>query len=53
MIAVVGLFSVVVGGGVACASERFPAHVAALETGAGILLIWGFALTSLALPAVL
>jgi hypothetical protein len=48
-----GLVSVVVGAVVAYASERFPAHVEALETGAGFLLISGVALSTYALPAVL
>jgi hypothetical protein len=52
MIAVVGMFSVVTGTVVACASKRFPAYVQAVETGAGFLLISGFALTSFALPAI-
>jgi hypothetical protein len=53
MIGVVGLLSVTIGAVVAYASERFPAHVESLETGAGFLLISGLALTSYALPAVL
>jgi hypothetical protein len=53
MTGVVGLLSVVVGAVVACASERFPAHVESLETGAGFLLLSGLALSGYALPAVL
>jgi hypothetical protein len=53
MAGAVGLFSVVIGAVVAYASERFPAHVASLETGAGFLLISGLALSSYALPAIL
>jgi hypothetical protein len=50
VIAIVGLFSVVIGTVAACAAERFPAYVEALETGAGFLLIAGFALAGFALP---
>jgi len=53
MASAVGLFSVVVGAVVAYASERFPAHVESLETGAGFLLISGLALSGYALPAML
>ncbi len=53
MTAAVGLFSVVVGAVVAYASERFPTYVELLETGAGILLISGLALSGYALPAIL
>jgi len=51
MAALLGLLSVVTGTLVACTSNRFPARIEALETGAGFLLISGFALTGLALPA--
>jgi hypothetical protein len=53
MAGAVGLLSVVVGAVVAYASERFPAHVESLETGAGFLLLSGLALSGYALPAVL
>ncbi len=53
MVGIVGLLSVTIGAVVAYASERFPAHVEALETGAGFLLLSGFALTGYALPVVL
>jgi hypothetical protein len=53
MVGVVGLFSVVVGGIVAYASARFPAHIETMETGAGFLLISGLALSGYALPAML
>jgi hypothetical protein len=53
MIGAVGLLSVILGGVVAYLSERFPAHVEALETGAGVLLIGGLALTGYALPVML
>ncbi|MGA2892297.1 MAG: hypothetical protein ABSE22_05465 [Xanthobacteraceae bacterium] len=53
MVGAVGLFSVMIGAVVAYASDRFPAHVESLETGAGFLLISGLALSSYALPAIL
>jgi hypothetical protein len=34
----------------ACTSRRFPAHMRAIEIGAGLLLICGLALASCALP---
>lgn len=34
-------------------ADRFPAQIQALETGAGFLLIGGFALAGCALPIVL
>ena len=51
MAAAVGLLSVALGAAVASLSNRFPGHAEAMETGAGILLICGFALAGLALPA--
>jgi hypothetical protein len=53
MVGIVGLLSVTIGAVVAYASDRFPAHVESLETGAGFLLLSGFALTGYALPVVL
>jgi hypothetical protein len=59
MVGAVGLLSVTVGAVVEFLADRvrvlsrFPAHIVALETGAGILLIGGFALTSSALPVIL
>lgn len=50
MLAFVSLFSVLLGGITACYADRFPAHVEALETGAGMLLIGGLALIGSALP---
>jgi len=50
MVAAFSLISVVLGASIAYAAERFPGHVEALETGAGILLIGGFALLGAALP---
>ena len=51
MVAVVSVISVVLGAGVAYFAERFPAHVEALETSAGVLLIGGLALMGTGLPA--
>ena len=53
MAGAVGLLSVMIGAVVACTSERFPAHVEAIETGAGFLLLSGLALTGFALPPIL
>lgn len=53
MVGLAGSLSVMAGGVVAFLSVRFPAHVEALETAAGIMLIGGFALASCALPAIL
>lgn len=50
MLAFASLISVLLGGFLACYSDRFPAHVEALETGAGVLLIGGLALLGSALP---
>jgi hypothetical protein len=50
MLAVVGILSVISGAVLACTSRRFPAHVRAIEMGAGLLLICGLALASCALP---
>jgi hypothetical protein len=53
MIAAMGLLSVLVGAAVAYMAQQFPPHVETLETGAGFLLIGGFALTGWALPVIL
>jgi hypothetical protein len=53
MIVALGLLTVFIGAAVACMAERFPAHVEALETGAGALLVGGLALTGYALPVLL
>jgi hypothetical protein len=53
LVGALGLLGVVLGAVVAALAERFPGHVEALETAAGILLIGGFALTGSALPVVL
>jgi hypothetical protein len=47
------MFSTAVGAIVAYASQRFPARAEALETGAGFLLIGGFALAGCALPVMI
>jgi hypothetical protein len=53
MVTTVGLLGVMAGTVVAYVSGRFPAHVEALETGAGMMLIAGLALTTYALPTIL
>jgi hypothetical protein len=53
MLGLAGSLSVMAGGVIACLSARFPAHIEALETAAGIMLIGGFALASCAFPAML
>jgi hypothetical protein len=53
MVGALGLLSVATGAVITYLSARFPAHVEALETGAGVLLIGGLALTGCALPAMI
>jgi hypothetical protein len=53
MIGVVSLIGIVFGTAAACVADRFPAHVEAIQTGAGVLLIGGLALLGSALPMVL
>jgi hypothetical protein len=53
MIAGISLISVVLGAGAAYYADRFPAHIEAVETGAGVLLIGGLALLGSALPLIL
>jgi hypothetical protein len=53
MFGTLGLLGVVAGAVVAYTAERWPAHIAVLETGAGVLLIGGLALTGYALPAMI
>lgn len=53
MFALVGWLSVVGGAAMASLSDRFAAHVEALETGAGLLLIGGLALVGCGLPVIL
>jgi hypothetical protein len=53
MIAILSLASLVLGATTAVAAERHPAHVAALETVAGVLLIGGLGLIGAGLPILL
>ena len=53
MAAVVGIVGILGGAVLACTSKRFPAHVRAIEIGAGVLLICGLALASCGLPMIL
>jgi hypothetical protein len=53
MAGVLSLMSVVLGAAIAYVADRFPAHVEALETSAGALLIGGLALLGYALPTIL
>jgi len=52
MIGAISLIGIVLGTAAACIAERFPAHVEAIQTGAGGLLIGGLALLGSALPMV-
>jgi hypothetical protein len=53
MVAAVSVISVMLGAGVAYFANRFPAHIEALETSAGVLLIGGLALMGTGLPVLL
>jgi hypothetical protein len=53
VVGILGLLSVMIGAVVAYSAERFPAHIEALETGAGALLLGGLALASCGLPVIL
>ena len=53
MVGIFSLISVTAGAGAAYVAERFPTRAEAIETGAGFLLIGGFALIGAALPSVL
>jgi hypothetical protein len=53
MVGALSLIGIVAGVAAAYFAERFPAHIEAVETGAGALLIVGLALLGSALPAVL
>jgi hypothetical protein len=53
MAGVLSLMSMVLGAAIAYLADRFPAHVEALETSAGALLIGGLALLGCALPTIL
>jgi hypothetical protein len=50
MIGAICLMSVAAGSALAYFAERFPAHVEALETGGGVLLVGGLALLGAAMP---
>ena len=53
MIAAMSLIAILCGTVATYFADRFPAHVEAVQTGAGALLIGGLALLGSALPAVL
>jgi hypothetical protein len=53
MIGIVSLIGVTAGAATAYLAERLPTRARAIETGAGFLLIGGFALLGSALPIVL
>jgi hypothetical protein len=53
LIGAASIMSVVLGAGIAYAADRFPAHVEALETAAGVLMIAGLAILGSGLPPVL
>ena len=53
MVGLLGLLSVMTGVVVAYLAKRFPAHIEALETGAGALLLGGLALASCGLPVLI
>jgi hypothetical protein len=53
MIGIVSLISVAVGTAAAYLAERLPTRADVIETGAGFLLIGGFALLGSALPILL
>jgi hypothetical protein len=52
MVALLSLVSVTAGAAAAYYAGRFPAHVEAIETAAGVLLIGGLALLGSALPGI-
>jgi len=53
MTGLVSVASAIAGGVLSHFASRIPAHVEALETAAGVLLIGGFALLGSALPILL
>jgi putative Mn2+ efflux pump MntP len=53
VLSLMSLMSMVLGAAIAYLADRFPAHVEALETSAGALLIGGLALLGCALPTIL
>jgi hypothetical protein len=50
MIAIVSLISLILGGTIAVAAERYPDQVETLETVAGVLLVGGLGLIGAGLP---
>jgi hypothetical protein len=53
VVGILGMLSVGTGAVVAYLAKRFPAHIEALETGAGALLLGGLALASCGLPVLI
>ena len=53
MVVILGLLSVMTGAAVAYFAKHFPAHIEALQTGAGALLLGGLALASYGLPVII
>ena len=53
MVGAAGLFIAMIGSVAACLAKRFPAHMEAVETAAGFLLLGGFTLIGCALPALI
>jgi len=53
MIGAAGLLIATIGTVAACLAKRFPAHAETVETGAGVLLLCGFALMGCALPTMI
>lgn len=53
MVGAISVLSILFGGTLAYAAERYPTHVETLETSAGALLIGGLALMGSALPIIL
>jgi len=53
MIAICSLASLMLGTAIAIVAERYPAHVEALETVAGVLLIGGLGLIGTGLPVII
>lgn len=52
MVGIASLISIALGGAAAYFADRFPKHMEAIETGAGVLLISGLALIGVALPII-
>jgi hypothetical protein len=53
VIGILSLLSVMSGTTIAYLANRFPAHIEALEAGAGALLLCGLALASSGLPVII